>query len=261
MANSSYDIQKVYSVFNKIGGYFRVENGGYGGTVEHSHKEIEKYCGYNNYSLYGNCLSYLEKASSGVINLLENLMKYGLDYDKLAEYAILFLTYKLKQNSDYKSTKLNDFYTNRIEKNKYYNMKINGDGSPTYKEIMYRKKDLMNIIGIPKFNDLFKLNNDSNINGNTSYREILYTLSNDYDNFKSYCAENCKDCNDLPTLPKIKTPSSTLIPVLSTFPVIPAFLGIAYKYSLFGIDKLFQRQYLRKKLKKINDYSRNRNND
>ncbi|CAD2086703.1 CIR protein PIR protein [Plasmodium vinckei lentum] len=44
--------------------------------------------------------------------------------------------------------------------------------------------------------------------------------------------------------------SSKLIPVLSIFVVIPIFFGIAYKYSLFGVDKLFQRQYLRGKLKK-----------
>ncbi|CAD2112232.1 CIR protein PIR protein [Plasmodium vinckei] len=51
--------------------------------------------------------------------------------------------------------------------------------------------------------------------------------------------------------PSNSSTSSKLIPVLSIFVVIPIFLGIAYKYSLFGVDKLFQRQYLRKKLKKV----------
>ncbi|EUD69583.1 hypothetical protein YYG_05203 [Plasmodium vinckei petteri] len=45
--------------------------------------------------------------------------------------------------------------------------------------------------------------------------------------------------------------ASKLIPVLFIFSAIPVFLGIAYKYSLFGFDKRLHRQYLREKLKKI----------
>ncbi|CAD2085921.1 CIR protein PIR protein [Plasmodium vinckei lentum] len=285
MANPSYNIKDVYSVFNKIDGYFYYKKQN-GGSVEYADASIRKYCPKHNGSEYGTCFSYLQMARSGVINLLENLKdKNGLEYDKLAEYAILLLSYKLNQHPEYKSTKLNDFYTNHIKTNNDYNKKINGDGSPTYKDIIDTKKDLMNMSNneISKFNALFsilfsfynenkknnrdctnlsqkanefvqnfkELNEDSNINGNTSYRKLLSTLSNDYDNFKIYCAEKCNDCSDLPTLPEIKTPPSKLIPALSTFSVIPVFLGIAYKYSLFGIDKLFQRQYLRKKLKKV----------
>ncbi|SCL84051.1 Plasmodium variant antigen protein Cir/Yir/Bir, putative, partial [Plasmodium chabaudi adami] len=44
--------------------------------------------------------------------------------------------------------------------------------------------------------------------------------------------------------------ASKLIPALLIF-AIPLFLGIAYKYSLFGFDKRVQRQNLREKLKKI----------
>ncbi|SCL84024.1 Plasmodium variant antigen protein Cir/Yir/Bir, putative [Plasmodium chabaudi chabaudi] len=43
--------------------------------------------------------------------------------------------------------------------------------------------------------------------------------------------------------------ASKLIPALLVF-AIPVFLGIAYKYSLFGIDKRLQRKHLREKLKK-----------
>ncbi|CAD2103404.1 PIR protein CIR protein [Plasmodium vinckei petteri] len=282
MAQRSYNIKDLYSVFNEIDGYFYYKKQG-SGSVEHANKFITKYCPHHKDSDgYGFCLSYLEMARSGVINLLENLEKYNLDYDKLAEYAILFLSYKLKQNPNYNGTKLNYFYTNHIKNNNDYNKKIKGNG-PTYKEIINKNKDLMNTNEISKFNDPFSilcklytecdkkknsytncsndardfaqkfenLNQDPSIIGNNSYREILSNLFNDYDHFKIYCAEKCNVCNDLPTLPKVKTPPSKLIPVLSTFSVIPVFLGIAYKYSLFGIDKLFQRQYLRKKLKKV----------
>ncbi|EUD69820.1 hypothetical protein YYG_04882 [Plasmodium vinckei petteri] len=238
---------------------------------------IRKYCYINVDNGYGTCFDYLQSASSGVINLLKSLEKYGLEYDKLAEYAILFLSYKLNQNSDYKSTKLNEFYTKRIG-DKHFKEKIKDSNSMTYKDIIDKKKDLMNmnIKERSKFNGPFsilvllyneikknnkdctnlsekanefvqnfkELNEDSNINGNASYRKLLSTLSDDYNNLKN-------KCTDFPSLPKVKTPPSKLIPVLSVFPVIPVFLGIAYKYSLFGVDKLFQRLYLRKKLKKI----------
>ncbi|CAD2084718.1 CIR protein PIR protein [Plasmodium vinckei brucechwatti] len=275
MAQAPYSIEDLYSEFNKIDGYFWEKTQDGGGTRGFANESIRKYCLYNYGLKYGYCLSYLRKASSGVINLLDNLKKYNLEYDKLAEYAILFLSYKLNQNPEKKLTDLNDIYTKDIEINKFYNNKIKDNG-PTYKEIIDKKKDLMDIKEISKFNEAFsilcklyneiknnktncekcskeanefvqsfeKLNDDSNINGNASYSKLLFTLSDDYNNLKN-------KCTDFPTLPKIKTPPSTLIPVLSTFSVIPVFLGIAYKYSLFGVDKLFQRQYLRKKLKKI----------
>ncbi|CAD2103420.1 CIR protein PIR protein [Plasmodium vinckei brucechwatti] len=277
MAN--YSIEDLYRDIYKIDRYFYQKTDG----SEFTDGTIDKYCPY--YSNPGKhyCMSYLQSARSGVIHLVENLMKYGLDYDKLAEYAILFLSYKLKQHSQYTNTKLNYFYTNHIEKNTFYDEKIKGNGSPTYKEIIDKKKDLMNMNNneISKFNVLFcilcklyneiknnkldcknysnypenfsnkfeELNNDSNINGNTSYSKLLSTLSDDYNHLKNNYGNN-NSCN-FPPLPKVKTPPSKLIPALSTFSVIPLFFGIAYKYSLFGIDKLFQRQYLRTKLKKV----------
>ncbi|CAD2098314.1 CIR protein PIR protein, fragment [Plasmodium vinckei] len=276
-----YSIEDLYSVFNKIDGYFYEEDGRYGGTVEKADKSIHKYCRYASYLNQHFCSSYLDMARSGVINLLENLEKYNLEYDKLAEYAILFLSYKLKQHSQHKSTNLNTVYTKHIEKNEHYNkIKVNG---LTCKEIIDKKKDLMNmnIKEISNFNEAFsilcklynginknnldctkypnclqnfankfeELNEDSNINGNASYSKLLSTLSDDYNHLKNNYGNN-NSCN-FPPLPKVKTPPSKLIPALSTFSVIPVFLGIAYKYSLFGVDKLFQRQYIRKKLKKI----------
>ncbi|CAD2084398.1 CIR protein PIR protein [Plasmodium vinckei lentum] len=105
---------------------------------------------------------------------------------------------------------------------------------------------------------------DTDDNSNTT---LLSSLSTDYDNFKKYCNDKCNGCSSIPSLPTKKTTqlsahisedtssssstASKLIPILSIFVAIPIFLGIAYKYSLFGVDKLFQRQYLRKKLKNV----------
>ncbi|CAD2097955.1 CIR protein PIR protein [Plasmodium vinckei petteri] len=247
-----------------------------GQNVEFSYGPIHDYCDYRNNSGNYKCIDYLEMASSGVIHLLKKLKEnYGLEYDKLAEYAILWLRYKLNQKTPHYNTQLNYFYNNYIVKNKCYNNKIKDSGNMTYKDIIDTKKDLMGIKEMTKFSYPFKillflyneinknngnctnsddakkfakefeeLNNDSNNIRNSSYNKMLYRLSDDYNNLKN-------KCTDFPPLPEIKTPPSKLIPVLSTFSVIPVFLGIAYKYSLFGIDKIFQRQYIRKKLKKV----------
>ncbi|SCM00932.1 Plasmodium variant antigen protein Cir/Yir/Bir, putative [Plasmodium chabaudi adami] len=127
-----------------------------------------------------------------------------------------------------------------------------------------------------------KLNDDSSVTGNSSYKKILSNLFNDYNGFKNECPKKCSGCTNIPTLPEIKTPqisvetstpshvqdnthsslqgsevtsssssvASKLIPVLSIF-AIPLFLGIAYKYSLFGFGKRVHRKDLREKVKKI----------
>ncbi|CAD2096577.1 PIR protein CIR protein [Plasmodium vinckei petteri] len=268
MAKSSYNVKDLYSVFNEIDDYFWEKTQDGGGTSGFANESIRKYCPYRgafNKEL-GTCYFYHEKATSGVINLVEKLIKYGLDYDKLAEYAILFLSYKLYQTPEYSGRKLNDIYTKNIEKNEYYNNKIKVNGL-TCKEIINRKKDLMNMNTkeISKFNEAFsilcklyneiknnkvdctkypsypenfankfeELNNDSNINGSTSYSKLLSTLSDDYNNLKNIYDSN-NSCN-FPPLPKVKTPPSKLIPALSTFSVIPVFLGISYKVN----DKKF----------------------
>ncbi|CAD2100683.1 PIR protein CIR protein [Plasmodium vinckei petteri] len=270
---AKYSIKDVYRDINTINGYFREDNLG-GATIQITDNTVQDYCHYENTS--GKCRNYLEKASSCVIHVLKTLKdNYDLEYDKLAEYAILWLRYKLNQQAPYYNTQLNEFYTNHIEKNTYYNNKIKGNGSPTYKDIIDTKKDLMDIKEMTKFSYPFKLllllydknknksgncahlddakkfankfeelNKDYNNIEGSSYNKMLYRLSDDYNNLIS-------KCTNFPTLPEIKTRPSKLIPALSTFSVIPVFLGIAYKYSLFGVDKLFQRQYLRKQLKKV----------
>ncbi|VTZ66925.1 CIR protein [Plasmodium chabaudi chabaudi] len=308
MAESSYKIEDVYSTIKTISNYF-YEDEKDGTKTQVTNEEIHNYCDYEDRSDSNKCLDYFEMTSSGVIHLLKDLKKKcNLDDDKLAEYAILWLIYKLKIKKNNTVTNLNDFYNNYIEKNKCYKDKINGDGS-TYKDIINKKKDLMdmNINEIFKleapfnilyylyheisdqksfckeyskyaanFADQFKnLNEDSNHIIDSSFSQILSTLLNDHNNLiNKYCKGSCSFSSISQLTPQKKTvdnsvkdsgetlgdtpdatPSSsstlnTVIPVLSTFSVISLFLVVSYKYSLFGIDKLFQRQYRRNKLKK-----------
>ncbi|SBW38178.1 BIR protein [Plasmodium berghei] len=117
---------------------------------------------------------------------------------------------------------------------------------------------------IAKSNDLFakyeKLKIDSNITNNNLGCKLLSTLSNDYNNFKM----KCKDSSSFPTIEKKQTSaqfsedtssSSSIVSksvlFLSVLVAIAIFLGISYKYSLFGRRKRAQKQYLREKIKNI----------
>ncbi|ETB58560.1 hypothetical protein YYC_03862 [Plasmodium yoelii 17X] len=175
-------------------------------------------------------------------------------------------------------------------------------GYKNYKEIIDTKKGLLNINSeyMSKFYEAFKplcsmyteldandRNNKKyldcakefvekyeklNVSDNTkdsSYYQVLSTLSNDYNNFKEFCKSSSIDCNDIPRLPEKKTTNdyvkdsehisevtsssssvtNKLIIVLSIFATIIIFWGISYKYSLFGFRKRVQK-HLRKKLKK-----------
>ncbi|VTZ72727.1 PIR protein [Plasmodium yoelii] len=132
-----------------------------------------------------------------------------------------------------------------------------------------------------KFGEKYeKLRNNSNNTKGSPYYQVLSTLSNYYNNFKDFCNINNVNCSDIPSLPDINTTQNSvhssqqvsertvqkiaqssedtsssssitnkLIPVLSIIVAIPIFLGIFYKYSLFGFRKRSQK-HLREKLKK-----------
>ncbi|WBY55457.1 PIR protein [Plasmodium yoelii yoelii] len=111
---------------------------------------------------------------------------------------------------------------------------------------------------VEKYNEL---NGNSSITNDSSCNKLLCTLSNDYDNFKKKY-EDIQSCNSspLPTIEKSEkcvqsshlileqisgdTSSSSignkLFTVLSIFGAIAFFLGISYKYSLFGFRKRFK---------------------
>ncbi|CAD2090637.1 CIR protein PIR protein [Plasmodium vinckei lentum] len=232
MAQPSYNIEAVYKAINTINNYFSEDNEG-GLTIQRDNRVIHNYCHYGNTSGNGNCSDYFQKTSSGIIYLLKMLKdKNGLEYDKLAEYAIFWLGYKLAIKPKNNGTKLNDFYTNYIEKNKYYNNKINDNGL-TYKEIIDTKKDFMNIKEISKFNYPFsilfilyngiknnkldckkysnypkmfanefeELNKDSKNIEDSSFNKMLSTLSDDYNNLKTKY-DNKNSCN-FPYLPQL----------------------------------------------------------
>ncbi|SCL94559.1 Plasmodium variant antigen protein Cir/Yir/Bir, putative, partial [Plasmodium chabaudi adami] len=160
MRNPSYKIEDVYKEFATIDGYFYVDEDD-GSNTQVTNQAIHNYCYYGDKELEKDkCSGYYEMTSSGVIYLLENLKKKcNLDDDKLAEYAILWLSYKLKIKENNLVKKLSDFYDSYIETNDCYNNKINGNDGLTYKAIIDKKKDLMDM----NISEIFKLEAPFNI--------------------------------------------------------------------------------------------------
>ncbi|SCL88634.1 Plasmodium variant antigen protein Cir/Yir/Bir, putative, partial [Plasmodium chabaudi chabaudi] len=150
MTNPNYDIEKVYRDIYAIEDYFYVAVDDEI-RVDSAYTSILKYCNYENTSEQYNSHDYFQLASCGFIYLLITLKeKYKLEDDKLAEYVILWLSYKLNQSKKNTFKNLSEFYNSYIEKNEDYN----GNDSLSYKDIIDKKKDLMDmdIKEISKFN-------------------------------------------------------------------------------------------------------------
>ncbi|CDU17363.1 YIR protein [Plasmodium yoelii] len=256
-----------------------------------------------------------KKISSAFIGLLGFCKDYddikNLESDKIAEYAILWLGHKLNQKTDDGATTLNDFYNNHIKKNSHYDQKTFGDSDNNNIKIdvidAKIKSMNMNIKDISNFYEIFKLlckmdgevdkreiqcntclknagkfyeqyeklKNVLDINKGSSYFQLLYSLSNDYDKFKKKYIAKCNDIKfpeaclrssvtkspvkecSVKEIPVTECPvkecpvtKSILIPIAIIFVVASFFFGISYKYSLFGFRKRSQKQHLREKLKK-----------
>ncbi|EAA19329.1 putative yir1 protein [Plasmodium yoelii yoelii] len=100
-----------------------------------------------------------------------------------------------------------------------------------------------------------ELNKHPNITKDSPYYQVLSTLSDDYNNFKTYCKNNKNDCSDIQPLSPINIKENSLqdsghdqvqnsgatssslsitnklIPVLSIIGVIGFLLGISYKVN------------------------------
>ncbi|SCL82705.1 CIR protein, partial [Plasmodium chabaudi chabaudi] len=275
MTNPSYDIEKVYRDIYAIEDYFYVtEDGEF--RVDIAHESILKYCNYKNTSETYDCNDYFQLASCGFIYLLKTLKdNYKLEDDKLAEYVILWLSYKLSRIRQHNFAKLNDFSTKYIVNNECYNEKIKDGDTTTYKDIIDKKKDLMdmNIIEISKFNGLFSIlfylyylfhgecldceknsslaNNfadifkdlikDSSNKENSPFSQILSTLLDDYNNLINKYGNKCSIPQSISQLTpqKISVESSLQTSKGTSSP------SILNTYSLFGFGKRSQKRYLR----------------
>ncbi|VTZ70670.1 CIR protein [Plasmodium chabaudi chabaudi] len=304
--------KKVCEAIKSANELFNVEKDGSNTNINYN-ESLKAYCPIPKNLTKQECTNYEQIVSSAFIALLTLFRNFDddgdedvLEDDKLAEYAILWLCYKINQEK-HKLNNLSAFYKKYIMDIEKDFMEENGANAyKSYKDIINNIicSKTIDISNMSKFYEGFellckmyyecngsskdctaclekakefsehfeKLNRNSDITEDDPYYKVLCTLSNDYEKLKNKYdnAESSK----FPSLPPIKpTKSSTrntveasgqlseykpssssvaskLIPALLICS-IPIFLGISYKYSLFGFDKRLHRQYLREKLKKI----------
>ncbi|VTZ80368.1 PIR protein [Plasmodium yoelii] len=226
----------------------------------------------NNYTnlVNGGCLWLLDRFYGG-----KTVFSYYANKNTdIAVYIMIWLGYKLNKMLKTQFSNINEFYDKHMKT--IYDYKQNRDGVEgysSYNDLINKKEYLltMSIKDISKFYDVFKSlcklytecdNSDSDYNSyleNTQefvnkyeqlkkeldisegspYYQLFSILSKDYDNFKNKCYY----------FPPLLTYS--LISIALIFVAIPIFLGISYKYSLFGFRKRFQKQKLRVKIKNI----------
>ncbi|CDS44048.1 YIR protein, partial [Plasmodium yoelii] len=188
-----------------------------------------------------------KKISSAFIAFLVFFKDFGdmknLESDKLAEYAILWLSHKLNQKAQNGTTTLNDFYTKHIETNSKYDQKTIGDSYNKINIDIKQKIKSMNIDikDISNFYEVFKLlckmdsevdktktqcnkclinagefyekyeklKNGLDINKGSSYFQLWLSLSKDYDKFKEkYNARGCNNIKFLETCPRSSVTNS-----------------------------------------------------
>ncbi|SCL86593.1 CIR protein [Plasmodium chabaudi adami] len=226
--------------------------------------------------------SIKEKINTNIIHYIMTWLIYMLrlknddQNDNVAKFNNKCINYDMNYISSIKDTNAYNIYKNFID-NKLYLMNTGiKDISKFYDAFrslcnMYNEFNEDNPVCstyLMKANEFVQkynaLNSVSDITEDDFYYQILSALSNDYDNFKKKC-DNDQSIK-FPSLSPIKkaqssaisydvassssTIASKLIPALLICS-IPIFLGISYKYSLFGFDKRLHKQYLREKVKKI----------
>ncbi|ETB56498.1 hypothetical protein YYC_05537 [Plasmodium yoelii 17X] len=233
-----------------------------------------------------NCSSDELKIISGFIMLLNLIGEEEIDGEKLVEYAILWLSYKLNQKKENETIILKDFYTDHIEYNSCYKGNIPTDSNSNInKDVIEKKIDMMNmdIKDISNFYDPFKslcnmyseldpkktqcktclenageffekyekLKNTFDITKGDSYSQLWSNLSVDYKIFQEkYNSFKCDNVSSVVACPRSSVTKNTLISIAIIFIASSILLGVSYKYSLFGFRKRPQKQHLREMLKK-----------
>ncbi|WBY59573.1 PIR protein [Plasmodium yoelii yoelii] len=148
-------------------------------------QDFQKYCPNKS------CNTELEQIAIGFLWLLgEYFTKYPtksgvINYNEpFFLYIILWLSYKLNQNTEKTFTTINDFYTNHVKNGgKYGNFNSDSIRFTSFDEFIEKHKDLLNtdIKDLSKFYDASKL--ICNMYGSVAKNQTGETLSNDATSF------------------------------------------------------------------------------
>ncbi|CDS44188.1 YIR protein, partial [Plasmodium yoelii] len=252
--------KELFGIINEIDNYF-VDDSTI--TGEHTSGSL-----LNRLFSYNNCSNDDPKLTSEFITLLSLfngiVSSENLDSDKLAEYAILWLSYKLNQKTQNGTTTLSEFYTKHIETNRCYNENIGVKNDDKIKKDVIKKQIIsmnIDIKDISNFYDAFKslcdmysefdpeentecktclenarelfekyekLKNALDINKGSSYYQLLSSLSNDYKNYEKKYSVKCRNVSPLVACPRSSVTKNILITIAIIFVAASILLGVSY---------------------------------
>ncbi|SCL93534.1 CIR protein [Plasmodium chabaudi chabaudi] len=207
---------------------------------------LENYCPVLADGKQQKCKNYEEIIGSSFLTLLVSYpishKEVNLENDKLAQYAILWLCYKLNYQTKNRISNLNDFHNKHIKDiEKYFSAMPNLGAYNSYKDIIDKKQNSMpiDINVLSKLYEALKalcklytecdgkktncekcleeatnfavkynyLNNDYNHKEGSLYSQILSTLSKDYNKLKEECDSG--QSKKFPSLPPINPTKSS----------------------------------------------------
>ncbi|VTZ78188.1 PIR protein [Plasmodium yoelii] len=244
---------------------------------------------YKNYCTNENCDNDTDKMNARCLHIFDAFFKDKSTFENdakgniyIVQYILIWLSYVLSLIESNEAGNRTSFYNKYINGDEKYNKNIDDvTAYKNYKDLIDKNNYIlsMDMSIISKFYDAFillcdicigvdedrsncdnylekakefakkydELNEDYNNGKGSPYNQLLSTLSNDYNNLKNVC----NDFPSLPTYSRRLVIKNTLISIGFIFVAVSIFLGIAYKYSLFGFRKRFQKQKLREKIKNI----------
>ncbi|SCL88129.1 Plasmodium variant antigen protein Cir/Yir/Bir, putative [Plasmodium chabaudi adami] len=154
--------KKVCEAINSVNELFNVERNGSTRFIEYDHT-LNAYCPIDKNLGKNKCHSDYHIVSSAFIALLTLFKKFDddedvLEDDKLAEYAILWLCYKINQEG-HTFSNLNEFYNEYIKGiEKHFSEENGSEAYKSYKDIINNKIGNLpdchktNIICLTKYN-------------------------------------------------------------------------------------------------------------
>ncbi|ETB58547.1 hypothetical protein YYC_03876 [Plasmodium yoelii 17X] len=228
---------------------------------------------FKDYCTGNKCNDDTGKINAGFLYLLDAFFKNSDNFVSVAkrninivEYIMIWLSYMLSFTTIDENGSIYPVCDHYINSDEKYNEQIVGvTGYQNYKDLIYKKENLMSIsiIDMSNFYDAFillcdmyigleknpncdnylekaknfvetydALNEDYNNGKGNPYNQLLSTLSNDYNRFKNIC--NGAQSSNFPSLPTYSRKfviKSTLIPIAFIFVAVSIFLGITYKVN------------------------------
>ncbi|WBY57650.1 PIR protein [Plasmodium yoelii yoelii] len=225
---------------------------------------------FKNHCTNGNCDNDTDKVNARCLYIFDEFFKNKSAFETeakgniyIVQYILIWLSYVLSLIESNQDDNRKHFYNTYINAGGKYTNNIDYIvGYKGYKDLIDRNNYILSMDKniISKLYDAFSTLCDIciGVNGENSNCDNSLEKANQFvETYKKIIIDHNIDITKIISEQHVcevasssSSIASKLIPILSILVAIPIFLGIAYKYSLFGFRKRGQKQHLRENLKK-----------